>query len=81
MAQGGSWDPAYGMCCRHQTNKCPKNKNGGGNARYRDQYSSNAPLEIVAPRGATIGTSGGGNHLYAMALSLLCNGFKPFMHQ
>ena len=46
--------------------ECPKNKQGGGNLDNKAQYSSLAPLDRVAPRGATFGTNGGATRLYAI---------------
>ncbi|XP_015057576.1 uncharacterized protein LOC107003818 [Solanum pennellii] len=46
--------------------ECPKSKQCGRNGGNRDQSSSAAPPDRVAPRGATSGTSGGTNRLYAL---------------
>ncbi|XP_015081475.1 uncharacterized protein LOC107025156 [Solanum pennellii] len=46
--------------------KCPKNKQGGGYPGHRAQSLSVAPTDKVAPRGATSGTAGGANCLYAI---------------
>ncbi|XP_015087091.1 uncharacterized protein LOC107030255 [Solanum pennellii] len=46
--------------------KCPKNKQGGGNGSNGAQTSSAAPPDRATPRGATFGTGGGSNHLYAI---------------
>ena len=44
----------------------PKNKKGGGNPCIRAQSSSLDPPDRVAPRGATSGTGGWANRLYAI---------------
>uniref|UniRef100_M1DVX7 Gag-pol protein n=1 Tax=Solanum tuberosum TaxID=4113 RepID=M1DVX7_SOLTU len=49
----------------HFMPECPKNRQGNGNGGNRAQSSSVAPPDRVAPRGATSGTSGGTNRLYA----------------
>ncbi|KAG5595559.1 hypothetical protein H5410_036791 [Solanum commersonii] len=46
--------------------ECPKNRQGGGNRGNRAQSSLVAPLDRATPRGATSGTSGVENHLYAI---------------
>ena len=48
--------------------ECPKNKQGGGNAGNRAQFSSIDPLEKVAPRGANSGTCRGADHLYELSI-------------
>ncbi|KAG5614612.1 hypothetical protein H5410_014436 [Solanum commersonii] len=50
----------------HLGTKCPKNKQGNGNGGNRAQFSSVAPPDRIAPRGATFGIGGGTNHLYAI---------------
>ncbi|KAH0679464.1 hypothetical protein KY284_020549 [Solanum tuberosum] len=67
-----------GKCCDGQTGcfKCgqeghlmkefPKNRQGSGNPGNRAQSSSVAPPDRAAPRGATSGTGGGANRLYAI---------------
>ncbi|XP_069150812.1 uncharacterized protein [Solanum lycopersicum] len=50
----------------HFTRKCPNNKQGGENPGKTAQSSSLAPPNRVAPRGATSGTCGGENCLYAI---------------
>ncbi|KAH0758385.1 hypothetical protein KY290_021878 [Solanum tuberosum] len=46
--------------------ECPKNKQGNSNRGNKAQSSLVAPLDRAAPRGATSGTGGGTNHLYAI---------------
>uniref|UniRef100_M1DFS0 Retrotransposon gag protein n=1 Tax=Solanum tuberosum TaxID=4113 RepID=M1DFS0_SOLTU len=46
--------------------ECPKNKQGNGNPGNRAQSSSVAPPDRAAPKGATSGTGGRANHLYAI---------------
>ncbi|XP_004252414.1 uncharacterized protein [Solanum lycopersicum] len=46
--------------------ECPKNKQGGRNPGNRAQSSPVAPLDKVAPRGATCSIGEGANHLYAI---------------
>uniref|UniRef100_M1DZA5 Gag-pol protein n=1 Tax=Solanum tuberosum TaxID=4113 RepID=M1DZA5_SOLTU len=46
--------------------ECPKNKKGNGNGGNRAQSSSVAPPDRATPRGATSGTGGGTNRLYAI---------------
>ena len=46
--------------------ECPKNMQGSGNQGNRAQSSSVSPPDRVAPRGATSGTGGGANRLYAI---------------
>ncbi|KAG5619951.1 hypothetical protein H5410_005169 [Solanum commersonii] len=50
----------------HFMRKCPKNRQGNGNGGNKIQSSSVAPLDRVAPRGATSGTGEGANHLYTI---------------
>lgn len=50
----------------HFMRECPKNKKGNGNEGNRAQSSSVAPPNRAASRGATSGTSGGTNRLYAI---------------
>ncbi|XP_015072471.1 uncharacterized protein LOC107016548 [Solanum pennellii] len=50
----------------HFRRECPKNKQGSGRMGNRDQSSSAAPLDRVAPRGVISGTSRGTNLLYAL---------------
>uniref|UniRef100_M1DDV8 Gag-pol polyprotein n=1 Tax=Solanum tuberosum TaxID=4113 RepID=M1DDV8_SOLTU len=44
----------------------PKNRQGNGNGGSRAQSSSAALVDRAIPRGATSGTDGGANHLYAI---------------
>ncbi|KAH0705892.1 hypothetical protein KY285_010419 [Solanum tuberosum] len=46
--------------------KCPKKKPGNGNGGKRAQSSSVAPPDRAVPWGATSGTGGGSNRLYAI---------------
>ncbi|KAH0641167.1 hypothetical protein KY285_037753 [Solanum tuberosum] len=50
----------------HFKRECPKNRQGNGNGDNRAQSSSVAPPDRAAPRGATSGTGGGTNLLYAI---------------
>ncbi|KAK4716722.1 hypothetical protein R3W88_015060 [Solanum pinnatisectum] len=50
----------------HFMRKCPKNKQGNGNRGNRAHFSSVAPPDRVALRGATSGTGGGSSCLYAI---------------
>ncbi|KAK4718173.1 hypothetical protein R3W88_016511 [Solanum pinnatisectum] len=50
----------------HFIRECPKKKQGNGNGGNRAQSSLVAPPDRAAPRGATSGTSGGTNCLYAI---------------
>ncbi|XP_049374037.1 uncharacterized protein LOC125839098 [Solanum verrucosum] len=46
--------------------ECPKNRRGSGNSSNRAQSSSVAAPDRAAPRGATSGTGGRTNRLYAI---------------
>ncbi|XP_049363663.1 uncharacterized protein LOC125828392 [Solanum verrucosum] len=46
--------------------QCLKNRQGSGNKGNSAQSSSVAPLDRAVPRGATSGTGGGANRLYAI---------------
>ncbi|WMV32790.1 hypothetical protein MTR67_026175 [Solanum verrucosum] len=46
--------------------ECPKNKQSSGNGGNKAQSSSVALPDRAAPRGATSGTGGGTNRLYAI---------------
>ncbi|KAK4706527.1 hypothetical protein R3W88_033923 [Solanum pinnatisectum] len=50
----------------HFMKECSKNRQGNGNLGNRAQSSSLAPPDRAAPRGATSGTGGGANWLYAI---------------
>ncbi|KAH0715889.1 hypothetical protein KY284_008794 [Solanum tuberosum] len=50
----------------HFMRECLKNRQGNGNGGNRAESSLIAPLDRVAPREATSGTSGGTNRLYAI---------------
>ncbi|XP_049387465.1 uncharacterized protein LOC125851761 [Solanum stenotomum] len=50
----------------HFMRECPKNMQGNGNRGNRAPLSSVSPLDKVAPRGATLGTGGETNCLYAI---------------
>ncbi|KAH0706534.1 hypothetical protein KY285_012312 [Solanum tuberosum] len=50
----------------HFMKECPKNRQGSGNQGNRAQSSSFAPPNRAATRGATSGTDGGANRLYAI---------------
>uniref|UniRef100_M1D9Y9 Retrotransposon gag protein n=1 Tax=Solanum tuberosum TaxID=4113 RepID=M1D9Y9_SOLTU len=50
----------------HFMRECPKNKQGNGNGGNRILYSSVAPPNRAASRGAISGAGGGGNRLYAI---------------
>ncbi|KAH0757858.1 hypothetical protein KY290_021351 [Solanum tuberosum] len=50
----------------HFTKECPKSKQCSGNLGCRAQFSSVAPPDRTAPRGATFSTGGGANRLYAI---------------
>ncbi|XP_049391455.1 uncharacterized protein LOC125855803 [Solanum stenotomum] len=65
VAQGGSKPSACAECGRNHS-ECPKNKQGNGNGGNRAQYSSVAPPNRAAPKGATFGTGGGTNRLYSI---------------
>uniref|UniRef100_M1DZG1 Gag-pol protein n=1 Tax=Solanum tuberosum TaxID=4113 RepID=M1DZG1_SOLTU len=52
----------------HFLKECPKNKQGSGNLGNRAQSSSVSPPDRAAPRGATSGTGGGANRLYAITI-------------
>ncbi|XP_015068911.1 uncharacterized protein LOC107013535 [Solanum pennellii] len=50
----------------HFMRECPKNKQVGGNPGNRAQSSSASPPGRASPKGATYGTGGGTNRLYAL---------------
>ncbi|KAG5600328.1 hypothetical protein H5410_031698 [Solanum commersonii] len=50
----------------HFMRECSKNKQRNGNEGNRAQFSSVAPPDRAAPRGATSGTNSGENRLYAI---------------
>ncbi|KAH0776590.1 hypothetical protein KY290_008001 [Solanum tuberosum] len=50
----------------HFMRECSKNRQGNGNGGNRAQSSIVAPPDRAAPRGATSGTDGGANRLYAI---------------
>ncbi|KAH0712585.1 hypothetical protein KY289_008544 [Solanum tuberosum] len=50
----------------HFMRECPKSKQGSGNGGNRAQAFSIAPQDRTAPSGATSGTGGGTNRLYAI---------------
>ncbi|XP_015075370.1 uncharacterized protein LOC107019368 [Solanum pennellii] len=71
VVQVGSKPPAYTKCGRNHSGVCHDSFAGfssvGNDSRVnRAQYSSIAPPDKDAPRGATSGAGRGTNHLYAL---------------